>query len=129
MNLAGIELENFYWQDQYKFKPVAQSKTRGANGSLNIQHLKLHYGQPVMLTGGWLKLGVIKQLIALESSPETKRVLTLNDGTEYSVLFDFEAGGVSPDPLFELSDPDDSTDYAVTIFLITVEPDPAPAQE
>jgi len=123
MNLAGIELPNFYWKDQFKFKSVAQSKNRGADGALNIQYKKLHYGKPVHLTGGWLTIAVIKQLLELEDEPGVKRVLTLVDGTKHSVFFDFEAGGVSPDPLFNVSDPTDETVCEVSIYLITVEAD------
>lgn len=123
MNLAGIELPNFYQAEHYRFKPVAQSIKRAVNGAVIIEQQTLHYGEPIELTGGWLTGADINQLIALESQPAVKRLLTLPDGSTKTVLFDFTRGGVSPEPLFNVADPDDNTQYATTIYLITVEPD------
>lgn len=126
MNLSGIELTNFYWKDRFKFKSVAQSKRRGLTGVMDIQHQVLKYGQPIELTGGWLWGAEINQLIGLESAPDVKRIFTDSDGTEYTVLFDIGAGGVSPQPVGTESEPDDSTRYSASIYLITVEPDTVP---
>ena len=127
MNLAGIDLENFYWKDRFKFKPVAQSAERSGNGVLVIDQMILSYGQPIELQGGLITYSELTPLIALEEQPSEKRIFTDLDGTEYAVLLDFERGGVVPNPTFEVSNPN-HTKYRVSIFLITVEPD-APAED
>lgn len=124
MTLDEIELpENLIWQDATTFKPFAQSKERSVSGALILDYQALHYGQPVTLTGGWITGSGLAVLQAQEAVPTTKRLLTLNDASTLTVQFDLERGGIAAEPIWPTTSPDNSTQYTLTLNLITVEPD------
>lgn len=128
--LSEVDLPNFYRKDPFAHKAFAQTSDRTISGAMIIETQALKFGEPINLTGGWMTGAELTPLLALESSPTTKRKLTLTDGAIHWVVFDIAAGGVAVSPLFDIADPDDSTQYNVTIHLLTVEPDaPAPTQE
>ncbi|MDP2610020.1 MULTISPECIES: hypothetical protein [unclassified Oceanobacter] len=125
MMLDTISLpENLYWSGETTFKPWASSQERAVSGALIIDVQALSYGQPIVLTGAWIHRADLAVLQALESSPLTKRTLTLNDSTVHTVLIDLASGGISATPLAPETTPTASTLYELTIHLITVEPDP-----
>ncbi|WP_221800431.1 hypothetical protein [Oceanobacter mangrovi] len=124
MTLDGIELpENLYWQDETAFKPFASSQEWSVSGALVLEYQALSYGRPITLTGGWITRADLAVLQAMESVPANKRTLVLNDTTTHSVQFDLAAGGIESSPLWPTTTPDDSTEYTLTLHLITVEPD------
>tara|TARA_R110002167_G_scaffold188319_1_gene389825 strand:- start:7511 stop:7888 length:378 start_codon:yes stop_codon:yes gene_type:complete len=123
MQLDDIELpSNLYWDGEYGFKPFASSQVRAVSGALVVEVQALSYGQPIRLTGAWIKRADLAALTALEFSPLTKRALTLNNGTTHTVLIDLASGGIEAEPIAAETTPDDSTLYELTINLITVEP-------
>ena len=73
--------------------------------------------------GAWAKRDEVQALKALEADAGTKRTLTLNDGTTFTVLFDIEKGGVQAPLLSPELNPTAETYYELTINLLTVEPD------
>ena len=124
MTLDGIELpDNLIWQDAKAFKPFVQSSDWSVSGALILQYQALQYGQPITLSGGWITGADLAVLEAMEADPTTKRTLVLNDATTHSVQFDLAAGGIAASPLWPTTTPDDSTEYTLTLNLITVEPD------
>lgn len=124
MQLDAITLpENLFWQDETTHKPWAQSKERAVNGALILDYQALQFGQPVTLTGGWINRADLALLQAMEAAPTVRRLLTLNDGSTLTVQFDLERGGIVAAPLWPDASPNDSTQYALTLNLITVEPD------
>lgn len=124
MRLDNYELPpNLYWADEFDFSPVSQSVQRAVNGALIVESQALAYGQPITLTGAWCGRDVVADLRSMQSDISVVRVLTLNDGNQYSVVFCIEAGGVQALLLSPESSPDQTTLYKLTINLITVEPE------
>lgn len=115
--------DNYYWSDEKVFKPFATSKQRAVNGALTIEAAQLLYGRPITLSGMWISRADLAVLEAMESEPDVKRLLIMDDSTEYTVLFDLEEGGVEAEPLHPTKNPDDTTIYTLTLHLITVEPE------
>ena len=125
MRLDGLELPiNLFWENEFSFIAVAQESQRTVTGGMDVQAVPLAYGQPVRLTGAWATRLEILALKALENEAGVKRILTLNDGTEHTVLFDVAAGGVQAPLLFPDNVPIDETQYLLTLNFMTVEPDP-----
>lgn len=124
MTLDEIELpENLYWSNEHEFKGIAQSAERAAEGTLILDYQTLNYGQQITLTGAWVTRAELAVLQVLESTPGTKRVLTLNDGSTHTVQFDFEKGGVQASDIWSSTTPDADTQYRLSIHFLTVAPD------
>lgn len=124
MQLDSTELpENLYWADEFAFVPAAQSAQRTVSGGMVIESLPLSYGQPITLTGAWAQRDQVVALRAMAADPSVKRVLTLNDASTHTVVFDIAAGGVESPLLTPELNPTADTYYELTLHLLTVEPD------
>ena len=124
MQLDSIDLPvNLYWRDEFAWRPAAQSTQRSVGGGFVVQAMPLQYGRPITLVGAWARRAEVEALKALETDAGTKRTLTLNDGTTFTVLFDIEKGGVQAPLLSPELNPTAETYYELTINLLTVEPD------
>lgn len=122
MKLKNIELpKNLYWQNEFDHKDIAQSVERSVSGKPIVESAALSYGQPMTLTGAWINRVQVKALRALEASSEAL-VLTLNDQTTHSVIFDISSGGLQAKLLSPEIEPTDQTLYQLTINLLTVAP-------
>lgn len=128
MKLDALSLpDNLYWQDEQSHRFFAQSKERSVSGALILDYQALQFGQPITLSGGWISRADLQQLQSLAATPAVKRQLTLNDGiTHHTVLFDLEKGGIEAKLVRPATHPDDDTLYALTLHLITVQPDAEP---
>lgn len=114
---------NLYWRDEFAWRAAAQSTQRSVGGGFVVQAMPLQYGRPITLTGAWAGRDDVQALKALEADAGTKRTLTLNDGTTFTVLFDIEKGGVQAPLLSPELNPTADTYYELTLNFLTVEPD------
>lgn len=123
MKLDTIDLPaNLFIKDEFDFKPVAQSVDRTISGGAVVESMALSYGAKITLTGAWAKRPVVQQLYALQSSVSVKRILTMNDNSTKTVLFDIEAGGLEAAAIYPEASPTDDSEYELTLNLIEVEP-------
>jgi hypothetical protein len=107
------------WTDEYRWNPVAQQENVTLDGALVVQAMAQQTGRPITLAGGedyaWVRRSLLEQLRAKANTPEQEMTLTLNDGSEHTVIFTGDR--MSADPVWTVSDPDDDQPYVVTLFF------------
>lgn len=124
MTLDEIDITNLVWINQFQYSPIAQTADRSLTGGMIIQEGEKKYGQSIILSESWLTKSVIEALKVKEAIGNLTMLLTLDDGTEHSVVFDrTTTAGVYAKPVFNHTNPDDNWQYTATIRLLTVEPE------
>ena len=102
MTLDGIDLtNNLIWQDEFTYNQVAQQQERSLTGGLIVQSGVKQYGQPVTLVG-WLSRAMLDALRVKEGSGNPVMDLAMDDGREFSVIFNRASGvAVEASPIKE----------------------------
>jgi hypothetical protein len=123
MTLDEIDLTNMVWTNQFKWNALEQTTDRGLTGSLIVQQGIKQYGRPIILSKSWLNKSVLEALQTKEAEANLTMTLTLDNGTEYTVIFDRESTAIEATQVFDQSNPNDDCKYETTIRLLTVEPE------
>ncbi|WP_018991302.1 hypothetical protein [Aromatoleum toluclasticum] len=115
--------EDVWWTDEFAWKAVEQSSTRGLTGARIVQVGVKLKGRPITLTsnerGGWVPRSTVLALRAFADAPGVTYTLTLADGRAYQVQFDHEREFTAT-PIRPAGDMTGSTHYRVTVPLIEV---------
>lgn len=125
MTLDEIDItDNLIWQDEFAYNQVVQEQERSLTGGLIVQSGIKQYGQPVTLVG-WLSRAMLDALRAKEGSGNPVMDLAMDDGREFSVIFNRASGvAVEASPIKETThiSQEPSAWYSATLRLLTVEP-------
>lgn len=118
--------DDFEWTDELSWSRWASSREYSLGGALLIDRAEKLAGRPVTLAGGdgvWLTRAELAPLLALADSGAASMPLTLYDGREFTVAFDYASGApVTAEPLYRETAPGpDQIMTNITIKLITVE--------
>lgn len=118
MNLAGIEIYNLYWANEFEYEPVAQAQFRSVTGSLINFEQAQEAGAKMTLTGAWVKRSVLKQIQSKRQLAGQEHTLTLEDGRAFKVIFDRSSSSLESE-LIEgtRTQPTDDDIYAITLHL------------
>lgn len=118
MKLAGIEISNMYWANEFDYEPVAQVQMRTVTGAPVIFERNQKSGAPMRLTGGWAKRSIIKQL--QEKRELAGQVFTLELGDrEFEVMFDRSQQSIIATQLDGgFVDPSDNDRYEITLNML-----------
>lgn len=129
LGLGGEQLE---WQDEWEWNLVEQDQQRSLTGALIIQEGVKLYGRPITLAsngGAWFTLARVQQLRNLAEQRGRVMQLTLANGDQHFVTWNFAAGpAVQARMLHRRVNPDLDSLHELTLRLITVAP-PAPEPE
>lgn len=123
ITLATLTLpEDLLWQDEFLHDAVAQNTTRTEGGALIVEESAITAGRPITLVGGadagWMTRSDLIALRALADAAATTRLLTLNDGRTFNVMFARPA--IEAEPIIAFNFPVAADFYAVTLKLFTV---------
>jgi len=118
MNLAGIEIYNLYWANEFEYEGVAQAQFRGVTGALINFEQAQPTGAKMTLTGAWVKRSVLKQLQTKRHLAGQEHTLTLADGRTFTVIWDRTQQSLEAE-LIEgtRTQPTDDDIYAITLHL------------
>lgn len=125
ITLDAIELpENLYWQDEYRWTPVVQTREYSLTGALVVEEGIRQAGRPVTLTtpegGGWISRTTVEALRATLDD-EATLTLTLHDGRAISVRWRHDDIPIEAEPILPgLADPDATALYRITLRFIEV---------
>lgn len=122
--LGAVEIpEDVWWTDEFAWRAVEQSSSRGLTGARIVQVGLKTKGRPVTLSsndkGGWVPRSTVLALRALADTPGITYTLTLADGRAYQVQFDHEREFTAT-PIRPAADMTGDSPYRVTIPLIEV---------
>lgn len=127
MTLDDIQLgTSLIWIDEFQHNQVAQEQDRTLTGALVVQEGQKHFGRPITLAEGWLPRSTVDELYVKEADSSQPMPLTLDDGREFTVLFDRTRGPAveaAPVQFYTQASQTPSWRYQITIRLITVEPE------
>ncbi|WP_419833062.1 hypothetical protein [Endozoicomonas atrinae] len=127
MQLDTIILpDDLLWTNEFEWNPVEQNVERSLTGALLLQEGQRSHGRPIILSGGseagWVSRLTVKALFALSKAANNAMSLTLQDGRQFSVIFDRSNGSpIEAQQVLPFAYPDDSSQYFITLRLLTVE--------
>lgn len=126
MILGGLTLpDDFEWVDEFAWARWEQSREYALGGALLVDRAERLAGRPVTLEGSdgvWMTRAEVNALLALADSGPASMPLTLADGRELAVAFDYSAAPISAEPLYRETAPGaDQLMTNITIRLFTVE--------
>ena len=118
MKLAGIEISNMYWANEFDYEPVAQVQMRTVTGAPVVFERSQKSGAPMTLTGGWAKRSIVKQL--QDKRELAGQVFTLELGDrEFEVMFDRSQQSIIATQLDGgFVDPSDNDRYEITLNML-----------
>ena len=118
MKLAGIEISNMYWANEFDYEPVAQVQMRTVTGAPVIFERSQKSGSPMTLTGGWAKRSIVKQLQDKRELAGQTHTLELGD-REFEVMFDRTQQSIIATQLDGgFVDPSDNDCYEITLNML-----------
>lgn len=122
--LGTIQIpEDVWWTDEYGWRAVEQSSTRGLTGARIVQVGIKTKGRPITLAsnekGGWVPRSTARALHALFDAAPITQTLTLADGRAFQVQVDPERE-FSATPVRPAADLTDSSWYRIVLPLIEV---------
>ena len=128
MQLDTLTLpDDFLWVNEFDWSPVAQSVDRSLTGALMVFESEKAYGRSIVLGDGensWLTRAQLDLLFTLSENLTHKMPLTLADGRSFTVVFDRSEGSpIEALPILPSTAPSPTDFYAVTLRLLTVQPD------
>ena len=119
--LAGINLPEAIWEDEFAYSPVDQNVRYTLGGKPVIETAVRNSGRPITLRCQWISLADLRQLESLRDQPNSVMDLVLADGRSFAVAFRHSDNPpLDVAPIVERPVYDDSDHFDVTIKLIQV---------
>ena len=119
--LAGIELPDAIWEDQFAYTPIDQNIRYTLGGKPIIETAVRKDGRPITLRCQWVSLADLLQLELLRDQPNTVMDLFLSDGRAFATGFRHSDNPpLDVAPIVERRSYDDSDYFNITIKLIQV---------
>lgn len=122
--VTTVELDDdLDWANEFNWADVLQTKTYTLTGALLLESAARQAGRQIELRGGdafgWMLRSAVEQLKTWARLAGQQLTLTLR-GTEYTVVFDHEAGCLEARPVVDFSDPEPGDHYVVTLRFLVV---------
>lgn len=115
--------DDLAWPDECSWPKVAQRKGYSVTGSLLVESGTKAAGRVLTLQGGdtfaWIPRSTLLALKALIEQAGITLTLAFR-GSSYSVMVDWEAGGLEAVQVVDYSDPSAADFYYFTLHLIEV---------
>ena len=87
VTLAGINLPDAIWEDEFAYSPVDQNVRYTLGGKPVIETAVRKSGRPITLRCQWVSLADLRQLELLRDLPESVMDLFLSDGRSFATAF------------------------------------------
>ena len=87
VTLAGINLSDAIWEDEFAYTPVDQNVRYTLGGKPIIETAVRNSGRPITLRCQWVSLAGLRQLELLRDQPNTVMDLVMPDGRSFVVAF------------------------------------------
>ena len=119
--LAGINLPEAVWEDEFGYSPIDQNVRYTLGGKPVIETAVRKSGRPITLRCQWIPLPGLRQLELLRDQPNTVMDLVLSDGRSFATSIrhtdnpPFDVVPIVERPVY-----DDNDYFDVTIKLIQV---------
>ena len=121
ITLAGIELPDAIWEDEFAYTPVDQNTRYTLGGKPIIETTMRKSGRPITLRCQWVSLADLRQLELLRNQPNTVMDLFLSDGRAFAASFRHtDNQPLNVTPIVERPAHDDQDYFNVKIKLIQV---------
>lgn len=118
MQLDTLTL-NGYWSNEFDYEPVAQEQARSVTGALVTWERAQPMGAPVTLADCWMPRADLLTLQSKRQAAASPMTLTLDDGRQFTVLFDRGQKSIEATPIDGPFTVPASTDrYNVTLHLL-----------
>lgn len=115
--------DDLTWPDECSWPKVAQRRGYSVTGALLVEAGSKAAGRAITLAGGenfaWMARSALLSLKSLVEQAGITMTLSFR-GTSYSVMVDWEAGGLQAVPVAEFSDPAAADFYYFTLHLMQV---------
>jgi len=123
--LDAISLPSMIWQDETSYTMVESEPEYNLDGSMVLQPFVKQAGRPITLTGGetfgWTTWQTWLDLDAYAQDPARVMILTLPDGREKTVMFNYSGGPpVTATMIFDYIPPYPTDECYLTLRLIEV---------
>lgn len=110
------------WPDEFGWQQVVQSTEYTTTGALVIDEWAKQSGRPITLAGSetraWCERGALRILRTWASQPGLQLTLAGLRGATRTVVFDHSASPIDAQPIIDVSDPEDTDPYAITIKFL-----------
>ena len=121
VTLAGINLPETIWEDEYAYTPVDQNVRYTLGGKPIIETAVRQGGRPITLRCQWVSLAVLRQLESLRDQPDTVMNLVISDARSFATSFRHSANPpLDVAPIVERPAYTDSDFFNISIKLIQV---------
>ena len=121
VTLAGINLPEAIWEDEFAYTPIDQNIRYTLGGKPVFETAVRNGGRPITLRCQWISLADLRQLESLRDQPNTVMDLVLSDGRSFGVAFRHSDNPpLDVAPIVERPSYDDGDHFNVTIKLIQV---------
>jgi hypothetical protein len=115
-----LTLPDLLWPDEFAWQAVEQTTIYTITGALIVQASAKQAGRPVTLqSGAWFTRADLETLRTWAALPAESFTLVYR-GTSLTVAFDHARGAITPEPLFEVCDPDGTDHIRATLRFIEV---------
>lgn len=115
--------DDLQWIDECAWPKIAQRKAYSVTGALLVEAGTKAAGRAMTLQGGesiaWASRSTVLVLKALVEQAGITLDLAFR-GSSYSVMVDWEAGGLEATPVADFSDPASADFYYFTLHLVQV---------
>ena len=119
--LAGIELLESIWEDEFAYTPVDQNVRYTLGGKPIIETAVRKSGRPITLRCQWVSLANLRELEWLRDQPNTVMDLFLSDGRAFATAFRHtDNPPLDVAPIVERPSYEDGDYFDVTIKLLQV---------
>ena len=119
--LAGINLHDAIWEDEFAFTVVDQNVRYTLGGKPIIEVAVRKSGRPITLRCTWVSLADLRQLELLRDQPNAVMDLVLTDGRSFATAFRHSDNPpLDVAPVIERPSYGDQDFFNVTIKLIEV---------
>ena len=121
ITLAGIELPDAIWEDQFAYTPIDQNIRYTLGGKPIIETAVQKDGRPITLRCQWVPLADLRRLELLRDQPNTVMDLFLSDRRAFATTFRHtDNPPLDVVPIVERPSYDDLDYFNISIKLIQV---------
>lgn len=114
--------DDLLWTDEFQWSPVVAVQSYTLTGALVIDQAVRRAGRPISLVGpadmAWVTRQTVRTLHAWAAEADTRAVLALRDGRQFTVAFRHADGAVEAEPVLGLPAWRDGDWYRLTLRLL-----------
>jgi hypothetical protein len=120
-----IDLPDLVWEGEFDWSPVTQKSGHTVTGALWVHSYARAAGRPIVLHAsdkhGWLSRTTLQSIVAMADAAAPTQALVLSiHGTDYNVVFDFDAKAIEAVYVEGYDEPIADDHYIVTLRFLAI---------